>query len=184
MGPQPAAVVANVAEEERVTESEHVTSVPDPTPVVGKVQSEKPRCLRGLYLFAGPSRHSDLSSAFLDLQASPETAPNVPMDWHQVDILREEAQNDLLDTDVRRGLLDSISGGRYAVVVAAPPCSSWSRAVFSDRRGPPPVRSRQYPLGFPWLSGKLSRKAEESNTLTPSMLCRQSRNQWIQVIVA
>ena len=42
----------------------------------------------------------------------------------------------------------------------SPPCSTWSRAVSANRIGPKPVRSREFPPGFPWLKVELKEKAE------------------------
>ena len=51
------------------------------------------------------------------------------------------------------------------MVFASPPCATLSRAVYSNSQGPKPVRSREYPLGFPWASNKSRAKAEEGNIL-------------------
>jgi hypothetical protein len=130
-------------------------------------QVDTPRTLHGLYLFAGPERQADIPSAFISIASAVESGSHVTWVWHQVDILRDAVQDNLLDDDIRHGLIEDISMGTYAVVIAAPPCAAWSRAVCSDRRGPPPVRSRDHPLGFPWLSGRLKAKAEQSNTPGP-----------------
>ena len=47
----------------------------------------------------------------------------------------------------------------------APPCSTWSRAVWSNREGPQPVRSAEFPYGFPWLSGAQKQKADAGTRL-------------------
>ena len=164
MGVQPAKVVGNVPSGGSNSKEGQVKPVPSPT-VVAKVLVESPLVVEGLYLFAGPSRHSDLPQAFEELLHSPESPPGLRIIWRQVDILRLDAQNDLLDADTRQGLLDDIARGRYMFVIAAPPCSSWSRAPYANREGPVPIRSREFPLGFPWLSKKLRGKAEDSNIL-------------------
>jgi hypothetical protein len=51
------------------------------------------------------------------------------------------------------------------VVFASPPCATFPRAVYSNNQGPKPVRSREYPLGFPSASNKSRAKAEEGNIL-------------------
>eukprot|EP00438_Fugacium_kawagutii_P018198 Skav226142 [mRNA] locus=scaffold1047:606146:609121:- [translate_table: standard] len=52
-------------------------------------------------------------------------------------------------------------------VLATPPCSTYSRArhYYKQSPGPRPIRSRQHPLGFPWLSDKNLRKADEGAEL-------------------
>ena len=51
----------------------------------------------------------------------------------------------------------------------APPCGTASKAreiaMSSDNHGPPPVRSEQYPLEFPWLKGILKDRVESSNAI-------------------
>ena len=124
-------------------------------------QVENVRTLRCLYLFAGPARAQDLPSAFLSLASSPDSPP-LKFIWRQVDILRD-GLDDLLLEDLRQSFLDDISSGLFDLVVATPPCCSFSRAVYADGEGPNPVRSFQYPLGFPWASVKSRAKAEEGN---------------------
>ena len=47
----------------------------------------------------------------------------------------------------------------------SPPCSTFSRATFANRAGPPPLRNSDWPEGFPWLSGALKVKAETGTAL-------------------
>eukprot|EP00435_Cladocopium_sp_Y103_P057979 s1782_g20.t1 len=42
----------------------------------------------------------------------------------------------------------------------SPPCSTWSRALWANRSGPRPVRSRDFPYGYAWLVGELKEKAD------------------------
>ena len=52
---------------------------------------------------------------------------------------------------------------------AAPPCGTASRArdvpLSDDQYGPPPLRSEEYPLGFPWLTGFWKDKVESANSI-------------------
>ena len=52
-------------------------------------------------------------------------------------------------------------------VIATPPCSTYSRARnhYNERPGPRPIRSREYPKGFPWLGQKDRVKADEGTLL-------------------
>ena len=106
---------------------------------------------RVLYLFAGKARKSNVG---VYLEGLRNTLVN---DWQgiweieEVDIDRDEGQ-DLLDADFRQALLDKISAGFYNFMLCSPPCSTFSRAVYANVRGPRPVRSRQFPLGLPHLT--------------------------------
>eukprot|EP00969_Alexandrium_andersonii_P331471 14650279-Alexandrium_andersonii.AAC.1 len=55
--------------------------------------------------------------------------------------------------------------GHWHALVVSPPCNTFSRAVWSNRCGPRPVRDRENPRGYPWLTGALKRKCEEANAL-------------------
>jgi hypothetical protein len=127
-------------------------------------QEDQSRIVHCLYLFSGPARQADLPAAFAAVASSPESK-GISFTWRQVDILRDAVQDDLLDDDVRHGLLGEMSSGTFGFVFASPPCSSFSRAVYSNTQGPKPVRSREYPLGFPWAWGKERRNAEVGNVL-------------------
>ena len=52
-------------------------------------------------------------------------------------------------------------------VTATPPCSTYSRArhFYQVSPGPRPFRSRQFPLGFPWLSASKKQKADDGTKL-------------------
>ena len=55
--------------------------------------------------------------------------------------------------------------GSLTSLLCHPPCSTWSRAVWANRLGPKPVRSREFPFGFPWLKAELKEKADLGTTL-------------------
>ena len=81
-----------------------------------------------------------------------------------VDLLREN-QHDLLGDKLRDHYIDMITEGKFDLVIAAPPCDSFSRALFHDDWGPKRLRDRLSPWGFEGLSGKDLQKAEDGNTL-------------------
>ncbi|CAE8719608.1 unnamed protein product [Polarella glacialis] len=56
-----------------------------------------------------------------------------------------------------------ITAGVYDYVLMSPPCNSWTRVLFANRRGPSPVRSAQHPWGFPWLKKADKLRAELGN---------------------
>ena len=69
---------------------------------------------------------------------------------------------DLLDDAVAERCLRQIRNSEWDVILVTPPCNSFSRVRFVQP-GPKPVRSRLYPLGFPWLSGNLLDLATQGN---------------------
>ena len=52
---------------------------------------------------------------------------------------------------------------------AAPPCGTASRArdrpIADDNHGPPPLRSEDFPTGFPWLDGIWKDKVDSANAI-------------------
>lgn len=55
--------------------------------------------------------------------------------------------------------LKRIGTGEFRAVVVTPPCSTYSRVRRANMKGPPPLRSRSFPYGFPWLSNHHKRQA-------------------------
>ena len=51
------------------------------------------------------------------------------------------------------------------MVAASPPCNTFSRARWANNKGPPPLRMKHCPRGFPWLKGPLLEAARQSNEL-------------------
>ena len=99
-----------------------------------------------LYLFAGESRKADVRhylEEFCDLA-------QVCLEISEMDICRDPSM-DLLNEAIAKRALQQIRDGSWDVVIVTPPCNTFSRVRFVQP-GPKPVRSRLYPLGFPWLS--------------------------------
>ena len=69
---------------------------------------------------------------------------------------------DLLDSSVAERCLREIENYEWDVVLVTPPCSTFSRAR-CVQPGPRPLRSRLYPLGFPWLSDAHRTVVEQGN---------------------
>ena len=88
---------------------------------------------------------------------------------HEIDILNSPDW-DLSIGAVQQGLLDRINKGEFDVVLVTPPCSTWSRVRGANCRGPPAIRSRAYPWGFPWLSARHHKDADLGNILVIFML--------------
>ena len=58
-----------------------------------------------------------------------------------------------------------IAAGRWHIVVASPPCNTFSRALFHDAAGPRPLRSRSHSRGKPDLHGADLQKVGGANAL-------------------
>ena len=50
------------------------------------------------------------------------------------------------------------------LVWAVPRYTTWARVRHMNERGPPPLRSKEWPWGFPWLTRRFRETAEGSNT--------------------
>ena len=110
--------------------------------------------LKVLYLFAGLPRKGDIKSKLLELC----THAGCTLEMTEVDLMRSQ-YHDMSDDDLWQPLLERIRQGEFDVIIMSPPCSTWSRAVWSNKQGPQPVRSAEFPYGFPWLTGALKDKA-------------------------
>ena len=125
----------------------------------------RPFCLRVLYLFSGLSRRSSIKECLEKLVARTPDNRIKFLDVAEIDVLNDPVSHDLMDEDKRLSYLQEIRNGEWHIVVVTPPCSTFSRAVFANTNGPRPVRNRDYPMGFPWLSGWLKSKCEVGNVL-------------------
>ena len=121
--------------------------------------------LRVLYLFAGHRRRATIREA---LGRPLDTLPwgrRFTLDiFRELDIL-QDASHDLLDFSLQAQIIGEVESGVYHLVIASPPCETFSRARHSNRRGPPPVRSREYPRGVPWLAKRWRQQVEAANAL-------------------
>ena len=82
----------------------------------------------------------------------------------EIDLVLGETY-DMFDDTKWKEVAEKIRAGDYDAIIMSPPCSTWSRAVWSNKLGPKPIRSRQFPYGFPWLKGDLKEKAEIGSKL-------------------
>ena len=139
------------------------TCVTLPAKPTSSAAEESLRQLRALYLFAGAPRKSSIADAFRALSKS--SYGSIDFEFVEIDITRNPQEHDLKNPELRSGFLDDIARGIYDLVIASPPCNTWSRAVWANNRGPHPIRSDRYPLGFPWLEKHDRAKAEDSNIL-------------------
>ena len=126
------------------------------------------RRTRALYLFAGEHRQADmgavLQSAILEFNAL-DHACEYKVIVDEVDILRGGEAHDLRDPRRQEHFLERIAAGDWEIVMAAPPCSAYSRATFTKDGGPKPVRDRQWPEGFPWLDTRSRIHVQEATGL-------------------
>ena len=100
-----------------------------------------------LYVFSGASRDGDLRFWLEKL------SQGQALQVLEVDAVRGRG-NDLRKASLRNRLLDEVRSGEFAVVVASPPCSTFSRARYSGLPGPPALRSADFLRGFPRLNDR------------------------------
>ena len=93
-----------------------------------------------LHLFSGPADRGDGIAAYLKVVG-------VTMDC--VDLVNVgTADMDICDDSVWNRLRAKLIGGIYRFLFAGPPCRTFS-AARQARPGPPPLRDRSHPYGFP-----------------------------------
>ena len=73
---------------------------------------------------------------------------------------------DITKESVQQQLLSKIAAGRYFAVLLSPPCSTFTRVTWANRRGPRPVRSFVKLRGFDRLSWPERKRANWGNILT------------------
>ena len=101
--------------------------------------------LEVLYFFAGQKRRADVAAFARRL--------SVPARLEEVDLARSD-DADLSNTALQDDYLGRLAAGEWDFLAVSPPCNLWSRVVWTNRRGPSPLRSAQYPWGFPWLESR------------------------------
>ena len=113
-----------------------------------------------LYVFAGLKRRNSVAD-YLRRKAAKF---HVRVEIHELDIQRSRKM-DLTNPKVQRRYLQAIDSGSYDAVILTPPCSTFSRAVWANDRGPYPLRSFFCPRGFAWNVKSRREKAEVGNIL-------------------
>ena len=58
-----------------------------------------------------------------------------------------------------------VAAGEFSIILMSPPCNSYTRVLFANNWGPKPIRTADWPWGFPWLSKKDAARAEAGNCL-------------------
>lgn len=82
----------------------------------------------------------------------------------EVDICRDPSQ-DMAILAHQQKILQAVEQGLYSAILITPPCSTWSRVRGANTRGPPMIRSKQWPWGFPWLARRFKVQIEVGNAL-------------------
>ena len=118
------------------------------------------RCFSVLYIFAGEQRQSDVGDCLKTLCKG----QNYVVKCDNIDLLRD-ASHDVLAPELQDDLRNRLKSKVYDVLVITPPCNTHSRARSANSNGPPPVRSKAWPLGFPWLRGKHLASVKLANAL-------------------
>ena len=118
--------------------------------------------LRVVYIFAGHRRRADVREWLEKL--SKEHKFRLLM--LEVDLVRG-ADQDVLDESYWLELVSTIRAFKPFCIIATPPCSTYSRArhLYKRHPGPRPIRSRQHPRGFPWLTNKNKQLADQGTAL-------------------
>ena len=105
------------------------------------------KVLSVLYLFSGVPRQHDMTSC---LKALCELS-GYKLSVHCVDIKRKP-RVDLSYSKQRKKILGQIKSRCYDAILLSPPCSTFSRAPWANKRGPRPVRDFDNPRGLDSLS--------------------------------
>ena len=134
---------------------------------VSKNSSSFTHHLRVLYVFAGCRRRADIFSCLKAMEAK----YHFELKMREFDILLND-EHDIRREHVWKTILDLVETQGFDVVICTPPCNTFSRARQAYKRhpGPRPIRSREWPRGFPWLEGRNARLAEEGNDFVDKML--------------
>ena len=120
----------------------------------------KREVLKILYVFSGKSRKGSVSHWCRKLASRFSIAVEVEM----IDI-KVRPHLDLTKESVRKRVLSKLQTGHYHAIILSPPCSTFSRAPWSNRQGPRPVRSFVHHRGLRRLTWSERKKADWGNTL-------------------
>ena len=112
--------------------------------------------MRVLYLFSGEQRKTSVATVLQSLAAG----ANVEVQVDEIDICRG-AEHDMSNSENQARILQAVKQG----ILLTPPCSTWSRVRGANTRGPPMIRSKQWPWGFPWISAKWKVQLQLGNQL-------------------
>ena len=123
-------------------------------------QDKKSFTLCVLYLFAGQDRKTSVASYLRALTDK----KGWELKMEEVDIQRDP-NLDLSVSDFQDKIITRISSGEFHAVLCTPPCSTWTRVRMANMRGPPPLRNKLHPWGFPWAANRHRHQLELGNSL-------------------
>ena len=113
-----------------------------------------------LYLFSGRPRKNSIAAWLRKLSKKLGVTVQVEM----VDI-QVRPHLDVTLSKVRDFLLSKISTGQYFAILLSPPCSTFSRAPWANKKGPRPVRSFVFPRGFTRMTWSERKRTDWGNVL-------------------
>eukprot|EP00435_Cladocopium_sp_Y103_P029829 s306_g7.t1 len=116
--------------------------------------------LRVLYLFAGAERKTSVVQHLRTLTKE----AGWQLEATEIDLKRGD-NFDLTQEQLQSQVLSDIAAGKFHCVICTPPCSTWSRVRMANWRGPPPLRSREHPWGYPWMKRKFQHEVQLGNML-------------------
>ena len=117
------------------------------------------RTLKCLYLFAGIERKSSIEDHLAEMCK----AQGHGLQFWSIDVLIGGKGHDLLDKYSQERFISMIEDGYFDIQILSPPCGSWSRANWSNQKGPAPCRDRQHPWGLPNMELGQRRRCERGN---------------------
>ena len=134
-------------------------------PVERAPRAQGGRPLRFLYLFAGGHRQSAVKDFLEAAVRASSGEPFAGVEASEIDVLRDPVEHDLLSPDRQEDFRKRVEDGEFDFVMVTPPCNTFSRARMANQAGPPVLRNRTYPWGFPWLRRAHRAKCEAANVL-------------------
>ena len=134
---------------------------PAPAPTAQALLTTAPLELGVLYLFAGKVRKADIREHLQSLCDQHGTVLHMV----EVDTVRDAVNHDMAASSPWNSVLQRVENREFQIVIATPPCNTHSRVVWANTAGPRPIRSRQWPMGFPWLEGANLEKCRLANLL-------------------
>ena len=116
-----------------------------------------------LHLFSGQRRESDFQF-FMEAEAARLSLPLLTL---SLDVVNDPFLGDLTRKEAQAFWLGLLRAGRVAIVMAGPPCETWSAARHNpgEPGDPRPVRSLEHLWGVPGLTSKEARAVALGNDL-------------------
>ena len=87
---------------------------------------------------------------------------NINLRMIELDVLRSR-KHDLSQVQRRSYYISCAKRGTYDIILASPPCGTFSRARWANSDGPKPLRLQHCPRGFPWLTGAQRQGVDMAN---------------------